>query len=120
MDCLAAQCTALKPPDNRYNSEVENRLTARVFVLPHCRQPHQDTHIYPNRSFGEKEDENIGKLLGRAEKRKEELERAGIHAEVLHEEPFTTAKDTLDFHVYVMQLKKGVINRKVLIEEISE
>ena len=51
---------------------------------------------------------------------KEELERAGIHAEVLHEEPFTTAKDTLDFHVYVMQLKKGVINRKVLIEEISE
>ena len=47
MDCLAAQCTALKPPDNRYNSEVENRLTARVFVLPHCRQPHQDTHIYP-------------------------------------------------------------------------
>ena len=68
----------------------------------------------------EKEDENIGKLLGRAEKRKEELERAGIHAEVLHEEPFTTAKDTLDFHVYVMQLKKGVINRKVLIEEISE
>jgi hypothetical protein len=48
------------------------------------------------------------------------LECAGIHAEVLHEEPFTTAKDTLDFHVYVMQLKKGVINRKVLIEEISE
>lgn len=78
------------------------------------------TSVYPNRSFGEKEDENIGKLLGRAEKRKEELERAGIHAEVLHEEPFTTAKDTLDFHVYVMQLKKGVINRKVLIEEISE
>lgn len=78
------------------------------------------TSVYPNRSFGEKEDENIGKLLGRAEKRKEELERAGIRAEVLHEEPFTTAKDTLDFHVYVMQLKKGVINRKVLIEEISE
>lgn len=84
------------------------------------REVKKATSVYPNRSFGEKEDENIGKLLDRAEKRKEELECAGIHAEVLHEEPFTTAKDTLDFHVYVMQLKKGVINRKVLIEEISE
>jgi hypothetical protein len=48
-----------------------------------------------------------------------ELEKAGIHAEVLREEPFTTARDTVDYHVYVLQLKKGILNRKIIIEEIS-
>ena len=107
---VVARCLAVLLHRNAH-AKVVDLITERL---------KKATSVYPNRSFGEKEDENIGKLLGRAEKRKEELERAGIHAEVLHEEPFTTAKDTLDFHVYVMQLKKGVINRKVLIEEISE
>ena len=107
---IVARCLAVLLHRNAH-AKVVDLITERL---------KKATSVYPNRSFGEKEDENIGKLLGRAEKRKEELERAGIHAEVLHEEPFTTAKDTLDFHVYVMQLKKGVINRKVLIEEISE
>ena len=104
---VVARCLAVLLHRNAH-AKVVDLITERL---------KKATSVYPNRSFGEKEDENIGKLLGRAEKRKEELERAGIHAEVLHEEPFTTAKD---FHVYVMQLKKGVINRKVLIEEISE
>ena len=107
---VVARCLAVLLHRNAH-AKVVDLITERL---------KKATSVYPNRSFGEKEDENIGKLLGRAEKRKEELERAGIHAEVLHEEPFTTAKDTLDFHVYVMQLKKGVINRIVLIEEISE
>jgi hypothetical protein len=74
---------------------------------------------YKNRSFGIKEDEKIRKLLEKAHVRKAELEKAGIHAEVLREEPFTTARDTVDYHVYVLQLKKGILNRKIIIEEIS-
>lgn len=77
------------------------------------------TAVYPNRSFGEKEDEKIRKLLEKARVRKAELEKAGIHAEVLREEPFTTAKDMVDFHVYVLQLRNGILNRKTIIEEIS-
>jgi len=74
---------------------------------------------YKNRLFGTKEDEKIRKLLEKAHVRKAELEKAGIHAEVLREEPFTTARDTVDYHVYVLQLKKGILNRKIIIEEIS-
>lgn len=74
---------------------------------------------YKNRSFGIKEDEKIRELLEKAHVRKAELEKAGIHAEVLREEPFTTARDTVDYHVYVLQLKKGILNRKIIIEEIS-
>ena len=74
---------------------------------------------YKNRSFGIKEDEKIRKLLEKAHIRKAELEKAGIHAEVLREEPFTMARDTMDYHVYVLQLKKGILNRKIIIEEIS-
>ena len=74
---------------------------------------------YKNRSFGTKEDEKIRKLLEKAHVRKVELEKAGIHAEVLREEPFTTARDTVDYHVYVLQLNKGILNRKIIIEEIS-
>lgn len=74
---------------------------------------------YKNRSFGVREDERIQQLLEKAHVRKAELEKAGIHAEVLREEPFTTARDTVDYHVYVLQLKKGIFNRKIIIEEIS-
>ena len=77
------------------------------------------TAVYPNRSFGKKQDEKIRHLLEKAERRKTELEKEGIHAEVLREEPFTTARDTVDYHVYVLQLKNGIINRKIIIEEIS-
>ena len=41
-------------------------------------------------------------MLTLAEKKKEELEKQGIRADVLREEPFTTAQDNREFHVYLM------------------
>ena len=73
---VVARCLAVLLHRNAH-AKVVDLITERL---------KKATSVYPNRSFGEKEDENIGKLLGRAEKRKEELERAGIHAEVLHED----------------------------------
>lgn len=73
---------------------------------------------YRRRSFGEETDHYVQLLLEKAEKRKAELEKQGIRAEVLREEPFTIAKDTLDLHVYVMKHEKGLVNQKVSVEEI--
>ena len=73
---------------------------------------------YRRRSFGEETDHYVQQLLEKAEKRKTELEKQGIRAEVLREEPFTIAKDTLDLHVYVMKHEKGLVNQKVSVEEI--
>ena len=73
---------------------------------------------YSRRSFGEETDHYVQQLLEKAEKRKTELEKQGIRAEVLREEPFTIAKDTLDLHVYVMKHEKGLVNQKVSVEEI--
>ena len=44
--------------------------------------------IYPNRSFGTKNDIKIQKILQKAEKRKQELKEAGIKADLIREEPF--------------------------------
>ena len=73
---------------------------------------------YKRRSFGVETDHYVQQLLEKAEKRKAELEKQGIRAEVLREEPFTIAKDTLDLHVYVMKHEKGFMNQKVSVEEI--
>ena len=63
-------------------------------------------------------DRQIQTMLQQAEDKRMELERKGIRAEVLREEPFTKAQDHLDFQVYLMIWKRRTFNRKVRIEEI--
>ena len=41
-------------------------------------------------------------------------------AEVLREEPFTTARDSLDFQVFLMVWEKGWRNCKVEIRKLTE
>lgn len=48
------------------------------------------------------------------------LAEQGVKAEVLREEPFTTARDSLDFQVFLMIWKKGWRNRKVEIKKLTE
>ena len=45
-----------------------------------------------------------------------ELEKRGIRSELLREEPFTTAQDSIEFKVHLMIWEKGVWNRKARIE----
>lgn len=71
---------------------------------------------YPDRSFGEETDLQIQAMLRQAEKKREDLAKKEIRAEVLREEPFTTVQDHLDFHIYLMIWKKGIFNRTVTVE----
>ena len=63
-------------------------------------------------------DQQLKSLLSKAGKLQEKLTRDGIHAEILREEPFTTARDSLDFQVFLMVWKKGWRNRKVEIRKL--
>lgn len=74
---------------------------------------------YPVRSFGKEADEKLQELLDKAEKMKEKLARQGVTAQILREEPFTTAKDSLEVQVYLMVWEKGRINRKTVIRKLS-
>ncbi|MFQ9394248.1 MAG: hypothetical protein ACLR2E_09430 [Lachnospiraceae bacterium] len=71
--------------------------------------------LYPRRSFPEMEGR-----LALAEKRRQFLEAQGIHADIIREEPFTTARDSIEGKVYVMRWKKSGTSRKVVVEEIKE
>ena len=75
---------------------------------------------YPRRSFGKKADREFERLLSLAEKKKEELEKQGIRADVLREEPFTTAQDNLEFHVYLMIWETRGRDCQVRIETIEQ
>lgn len=79
----------------------------------------EETATYPDRSYGAETDRQIRTMLQQAEDKRMELERKGIRAEVLREEPFTTAQDHLDFQVYLMVWKRGLFDRTVTVECIG-
>ena len=57
--------------------------------------------------------------MEKAFERKKELELEGKEAIVYKEEPFVHDCDFIEFNVYVMIWKEGIVNRKVNIEKIG-
>ena len=87
-----------------FHREAHKRVTNHLI-----RQMDQAAAIYPRRYFGEENE--------KANKRKRDLEKQGIQAEIFREEPFAKGDDG-PFKVYVMQftVKKG--NHISAVEEI--
>ena len=73
---------------------------------------------YGDRSFGKEADEEIKVLTEKASAKQAELKEQGIGSEVFREEPFTIARDSLGFKVYLMKWNKGRKDCTVEIEEI--
>ena len=96
----------------------QNRHTAVIDLL--TEKLKREAAVYPNRSFGEKADQQLNSLLEKARMLQQNLAEQGVKAEVLREEPFTTARDSLDFQVFLMIWKKGWRNRKVEIKKLTE
>lgn len=74
---------------------------------------------YQERSFGETEDRKHEAKILQAENMQKRLKRKGIYSEVLWEEPFVAVKDSVEYKVYLMIWKKGIINRKVEVKEVT-
>ena len=55
----------------------------------------------------------------KAEKRKQELKEAGIKADLIREEPFVEAKDSVQYKIYIMKWKTQHGNYHTKIEEIT-
>lgn len=73
--------------------------------------------IYPIRSFGVENDMQIQDRLEKARQRKQELKEAGIKADIVREEPFIEAKDSVQYKIYLMKWKQQHGNCIVEIEE---
>ncbi|RHV71907.1 hypothetical protein DXB05_11685 [Clostridium sp. OF13-4] len=71
---------------------------------------------YPSRTFGKAQQTRHLALELFAKKRQKELEKRGIRSELLREEPFTTAQDSIEFKMHLMIWEKGILNRKARIE----
>lgn len=76
----------------------------------------EEASIYEERQFGEAEK----KLLRKGQLRKKELEYSGKKVELLKEEPFLYAKDSVEYKIHLMIWKKEGGNRTVEIETITE
>lgn len=74
---------------------------------------------YKRRFLGEEMETLYLRIYEKAEKRRQELEKQGIKAEILREEPFTTARDSLEYKVYLMIWKEKGGNIITEIEEYS-
>lgn len=77
------------------------------------------TKDYPRRIFGDSIDAELNHRLQKAQKCQQELAVHGIKAAIYREEPFTTAKDSLDFHVYLMIDENSGKDRHVRIQEVK-
>ena len=76
--------------------------------------------IYEDRVFSVEEEIRFGKIKEKAEKRKNELEHSGKCVEMLKEEPFLYAKDSIEYKIHLMIWNKDGKNRKVEVETYSE
>lgn len=79
----------------------------------------QATAGYPRRFLGKELEQHYQNVLEKVKKRQAELEKQGIRADVLREEPFTIARDSLEYKVYLMKWKKRKGNRITEIEEYT-
>ena len=105
-------------------------FTARIFAWVLHRNRHaavidlltekikKEAGNYPDRSFDKETDSQLKLLLEKAEMMRQKLALNGIRAEILREEPFTTARDSLKFQVFLMIWKKDRRNRKVEIQRV--
>lgn len=95
-----------------FHREAHKKVTDHLI-----RQIDQAAAAYPRRNFGEKEEKLHQSLFEKARKRKAELEKQGVQAEIFREEPFAEGDDGR-FKVYVMKfaVKKG--NRISVVKEI--
>ena len=72
---------------------------------------------YPRRFCGENAEQHYQETLMKVKERQTELKKQGIHADILREEPFTIARDSLDYKLYLMIWKEQRGNRVTEIEE---
>lgn len=109
------------------NSKVMSRLIARMLhrkkhikiVKILTKKLQNAAAIYPVRSFGIENDIRIQKHLEKANKRKQQLKEKGIKADIIREEPFVEAKDSIQYKVYLMKWKQQRGNYITEIEEIT-
>ncbi|MBU5482582.1 DUF3878 family protein [Blautia sp. MSJ-19] len=77
------------------------------------------TAEYSKRFWGDDLERKYQRTLEKVKERQTELEKQGIHADILREEPFTIARDSLDYKLYLMIWKKKKGNRITEIEEYA-
>ena len=72
---------------------------------------------YPCRYFGRDIELKVHQTMNAVKERQNQLKEKGQQSVILREEPFTTAQDSIVYKIYLMIWKKGILNRKVVIEE---
>lgn len=72
---------------------------------------------YPRRFFGEDMEQQYQQMLEKVKERQTALKKRGIRADILREEPFTVARDSLEYKLYLMIWKEKKGNRITEIEE---
>ena len=93
---------------------VSNKMDKSITVAIKRKEKHQETDTQALESVAK----SLPSLI-RAEKLQKKLRLNGLKTEIYREEPFTTAKDSLEFHVYLMIDEKCGKNRYVRIEEVK-
>lgn len=80
----------------------------------------QASEIYRKRSFGPAEDLQIRQKLDLADSICQQYRKRNISAWIYREEPFIHACDDIEFQIYVLIVRKGLLKRKVKVLRLRE
>ena len=130
MKKLAAGCedTSLEKTLEAYRKHPTKSRAKRIAAMLHkakhsavvdmLEQKIQDaTKEYKRRFPGDTLEKVYQEVLARVKQRQTELKKQGIRADILREEPFTIARDSLNYKLYLMIWKEQWGNRITEIEE---
>ncbi len=110
----------------KHHSKLMTKIIARTLqnnkheklVLLIMKKIKEASAGYGKRDFGADFEKRYHYLLNKAKQKQGELKEKNIMSFIYIQEPFTVAKDMVDFKVYIMIWKKGIVRRKVQVEEI--
>lgn len=130
MKQIAAECrdTFLEKMLEKYRKNPTKFRAKRIAAMLHkvkhsavvdlLTEKLQDaTKEYKRRFSGENLEISYQETITKVKRRQAELEKQGMRADVLREEPFTIAQDSLDYKLYLMIWKEKRGNRITEIEE---
>ena len=75
---------------------------------------------YSRRKFDDPQQIELDSLLKKAKKIQKRYQSNRVRAYIYVEEPFIEVNDSIKLKVYVLIIKKGLINQKVIVKKVEK
>lgn len=95
---------------NRHSDVIETLMEEMILI----------SKDYSRRKFDDPQQIELDSLLKKAKKIQKRYQSNRVRAYIYVEEPFIEVNDSIKLKVYVLIIKKGLINQKVIVKKVEK